>query len=104
MLLPLQAMHYPPPDRLSNRAPSVSTGYRAPAVSAIASSFMDDDRLDMAGAGDRTFEDLPPLPAEDWDAGRPPLPEVATAALQIWRGSMNTGTEAICQTMRIMHG
>ena len=98
-------MHYPPPDRLPNRAPGVSTGYRAPAVSAFASSYMDDDRLDMAGAGDRTFEDPPPLPADDWDAGPPPLPEVATAASQIHRSRMNSAkTEALCQTMLIMHG
>ena len=76
-------MQFPPPDRVMH-GNSGSYGHRAQAVSAVGSQV--GDRLDMAGASDRTFEEeeAPPLPPEpEWDPDAedaPPIPPVANPA------------------------
>ena len=93
-----------PSENLAMRHPGSNPGYRAPAV-LLAGMNGDDDRLEQAGASDRTFETdsdpfafpqafnrmqsyrslgmddtphIPPLPVEEsWNEGiPPPLPEV----------------------------
>jgi len=82
---PWQLPHQAPP-----RQPVMSAGYRAPPLPTFENGAGDDDRLDMAGEGDRTFDapgddppppayppDVPPLPQEEpWPEAEPPLPEV----------------------------
>lgn len=92
-------------DRSLPRHSALNPGYQVPAVS-FAGLSQDDDRLERAGASDRTFETesdpfapiireaknraqrqrssgmddiphIPPLPVdESWNEGIPPLPQV----------------------------
>lgn len=78
-------------------------------MAAYASGMGMEDRLDMAGEGDRTFEEPshPPLPSEDWEAAPPLPPEVRDLPLLIARpilrplGRRVEGTPALASLQEV---